>query len=247
MRLFGKSISGGVEGSGPVCFNFRFRRRFDPGHCDYQGESVIFRGANLPIVSMTPKQNRNAELAEQTFRRLLAWLDQGVNTNGQSYLAIRARLLGYFDRKNCLHADELADETLNRVARRLDEQGGSIETEMPAKYCYIVARFVFMEYLRANEKEIAALADLGRQAKAVSPEEHDRKERMLECLDRCSAKLEASQRELIFGYYSGEQRVKIQNRRSLAQTLKITVNALSIRACRLRDRLENCVKECASH
>ena len=197
------------------------------------------------MASTTHKQNRNAELAEQTFRRLLAWLDQGVNTNGQSYLAIRERLLGYFDRKNCLTADQLADETLNRVARRLDEEGGNIETEIPLKYCYIVARFVFMEYLRTNEKEIAALAAIGRQANATSPEDRDRKERMLQCLDRCSAKLEASQRELIFGYYSGEQRVKIENRRSLAQTLEITVNALSIRACRIRDRLENCVKECA--
>lgn len=198
------------------------------------------------MVSTAHKQNRNAELAKQTFRRLLAWLDQGVSTNGQSYLDVRERLLGYFDRKNCLHADELADETLNRVARRLDEEGGNIETETPAKYCYIVARFVFMEYLRTNEKEIAALGESGR-ANAVSPEDRDRKERMLECLERCSAKLEATQRELIFRYYSGEQRVKIENRRSLAQTLEITVNALSIRACRIRDRLENCVKECASH
>ena len=189
--------------------------------------------------------NRSADLREQTFRRLLIWLDQGVDTNGQSYLAIRERLLRYFDRKNCLQADELADETLNRVARRLDEEGGNIEPETPAKYCYIVARFVFMEYLRANDKETAALDNVSRQANAMSNEDRDRKEKMLECLDRCSAKLEASQRELIFGYYSGEQRVKIENRRSLAQTLNITVNALSIRACRIRDRLENCVKECA--
>lgn len=198
------------------------------------------------MVSTAHKQNRNAQLREQTFRRLLAWLDQGVNTNGQSYLAIRERLLGYFDRKNCLNAGELADETLNRVARRLDEEGGNIETEIPAKYCYIVARFVFMEYLRANEKELAALADIGRQANAVSPEDRSRQEKMLECLDRCAAKLAVSQRELVFGYYAGEQRVKIENRRSLAQTLGITVNALSIRACRIRDKLESCVKECAS-
>ena len=170
-----------------------------------------------------------------------------MDTNGQSYVAIRERLLGYFDRKNCLNADELADETLNRVARRLDEEGGNIETETPAKYCYIVARFIFMEYLRANEKELAALDNVSRQAIVMSNEDRDRKENMLECLDRCAAKLEVSQRELIFGYYSGEQRVKIENRRSLAQTLGITVNALSIRACRIRDKLESCVRECASH
>ena len=198
------------------------------------------------MVSTAHKQNRSADLREQTFRRLLAWLDQGVDTNGQSYLAIRERLLGYFDRKNCLKADELADETLNRVARRLDEEGGNIETETPAKYCYIVARFVFMEYLRANDKETAALDSVGRQPNAMSNEDRDRKEKMLECLDHCAAKLESSQRDLIFGYYVGEQRVKIENRRSLAQTLGITVNALSIRASRIRDKLESCVKGCAS-
>jgi DNA-directed RNA polymerase specialized sigma24 family protein len=199
------------------------------------------------MVSTAHNQNRNADLREQTFRRLLAWLDQGVDTNGQSYLAIRERLLSYFDRKNCLNADELADETLNRVARRLDEEGGNIETEIPAKYCYIVARFVFMEHLRANEKESAALDSVGRQPNAMSNEDRDRKEKLLACLDRCAARLDLSQRELIFGYYSGEQRVKIENRRSLAQTLGISVNALSIRACRIRDKLESCVKECSSH
>jgi DNA-directed RNA polymerase specialized sigma24 family protein len=197
------------------------------------------------MVSTAHKQDRSADLREQTFRRLLAWLDQGVDTNGQSYLAIRERLLNYFDRKNCLHADELADETLNRVARRLDEEGGNIETETPAKYCYIVARFVFMESLRANEREIVALDNVSRQANVMSNEDRDQKEKMLECLDRCAAKLESSQRDLILGYYVGEQRVKIENRRSLAQTLGISVNALSIRACRVRDKLESCVKECA--
>jgi DNA-directed RNA polymerase specialized sigma24 family protein len=198
------------------------------------------------MVSTADKHNRSADLREQTFRRLLIWLDQGVNTNGQSYLAIRGRLLGYFDRKNCLNADELADETLNRVGRRLAEEDGNIQTETPAKYCYIVARFVFMENLRARDKEVAALDNVSRQANGMSNEDRDRKEKRLECLDRCAAKLESSHRELIFGYYLGEQRVKIENRRSLAQTLGISVNALSIRACRIRDKLEGCVKECVS-
>lgn len=216
------------------------------GHCDSPPLGVIFSRIDFPVmVSTAHKQDRNADLREQTFRRLLAWLDQGVDTNGQSYLAIRERLLGYFDRKNCMNADELADETLNRVARRLDEEGGNIETETPAKYCYIVARFVFMEHLRANEKEVAALDNVSRQANAMSNEDRDRKEKMLECIDHCTAELESSQRDLIFGYYTGEQRVKIENRRSLAQTLGVTVNALSIRACRIRDKLESCVKKCA--
>lgn len=61
---------------------------------------------------------------------------------------MRARLVAYFDHKNCAAPNDLADETLNRVAHRLEEEG-IIESETPAKYCYIVARFVFMENVRA--------------------------------------------------------------------------------------------------
>jgi hypothetical protein len=67
------------------------------------------------------------------FRQFLNWLDQGVDSSGEKYLEMRRRLVGYFDRKNCLTPDELADETLNRVARRLEEEGAITDTP-PARY-----------------------------------------------------------------------------------------------------------------
>ena len=188
------------------------------------------------------------------FHRLLEWLDEGTSTDGQRYLEIRQRLVAYFDRKNCLTPDELADETLNRVARRLEEEG-KIESETPAKYCYIVARFVFMEYLRGTQKETVPLDDTRRQAPderfaafdtgSHAVEEKEIKEKMLTCLDGCVEKLEPAHRELITQYYVGKERVKIEGRRALAESLGISVNALSIRACRIRDKLEACVRRCA--
>ncbi len=68
---------------------------------------------------------------------------------------------------------------------------------------------------------------------------------MLDCLNGYTARLEPLNREIITGYYFDEERVKIENRRTLAQSLSITVNALNIRACRIRDKLEACVRECA--
>src|SRR5947207_2231102 len=91
------------------------------------------------------------QLTQPVFRRLLRWLDQGPGSEGQQYLEMRRRLVAYFDRKNCSAPDDLADETLNRVARRLEEEG-HLEAETPARYCYIVARFVFMEYLRDKQR-----------------------------------------------------------------------------------------------
>ncbi len=184
-----------------------------------------------------------------SFRRFLAWLDEGNDSGGERYLEMRRRLVAYFDRKECADADELADETLNRVARRLDEEG-RIDSESPARYCYIVAKFVFLESLR--RKGSVSLDDVMHtesiEPAAVSADEDaEHRELMLECLERCIAKLETVSREIISGYYFGEERIKIDNRRAIAGRLGISANALTIRACRIRDKLEDCVRKCAGN
>ncbi|MGH9761806.1 MAG: hypothetical protein ACREAC_13340, partial [Blastocatellia bacterium] len=139
--------------------------------------------------SKSPKSElkRDWVLTQPSFHRLLEWFDEGADSGGRRYLDIRARLVRYFDRKNCLIPDELADETLNRVARRLEEEG-SIETDAPAHYCYIIARFVFMEHLR--KPGVQTLVDLDQpprsEIRMVSlPDlagEQSEKERRSECL-----------------------------------------------------------------
>jgi DNA-directed RNA polymerase specialized sigma24 family protein len=188
-------------------------------------------------------------LTPPAFHRLLNWLDEGADSDGQKYLEMRRRLASYFDRKNCPAPDELADETLNRVARRLEEEG-AIETDAPARYCYIVARFVFMEHLRETQKDGALAHELRQQphadglAASVVDDERKMKEHRLNCLEQCLSKLESMSCEIITRYYVGRTRVKIEHRRALAEELGITANALSIRACRIRDKLEACVRQC---
>lgn len=194
-------------------------------------------------------QKKDWTLTPPALDRLLAWLDGGSNSDGLRYLEMRGRLVSYFDRKNCATPDELADETLNRVARRLAEEG-AIESETPARYCYIVARFVFMEYLRGTKKNGALLDEVRRQPHSHNlvvnegKYERENKEKMLDCLQQCTGKLEPLQREIITRYYVGKERVKIENRRAMAAELGITMNALSIRACRIREKLEGCVRQC---
>lgn len=188
------------------------------------------------------KQRKEWTLSPSAFSNFLAWLDEGANSEGQKYLEIRQRLVNFFDRKNCLRPNQLADETLNRVARRLEEEG-TIESETPAKYCYIVAKFVFLEYLRSDSKESVSIDEVQLKSNNNS-DEKELKEKQLNCLETCTGKLEPENRQMIFQYYYGEERVKIENRRALAQGLGISVNALSIRACRIREKLEGCVKKC---
>lgn len=187
-------------------------------------------------------------LTQHVFRRFLSWLG---DSSGEKYLEMHRRLVCYFDRKNCLSPAELADETLNRIARRLEEEGAITDT-MPVRYCYIVAKFVFLEYLRRSEHSQVSLDELSgsehpalRLATALEPGNvKENKEKLLECFERCLQDLERDHRDLITQYYYGDQRTKIENRRKLAARLGLTTNALTIRACRIRDKLEACVSKC---
>jgi RNA polymerase sigma factor (sigma-70 family) len=200
-------------------------------------------------VSAKTQRKGDWTLDESSFNRFLGWLDEGGNSEGQNYLEMRRRLVSYFDRKNCLLPDDLADETLNRVARRLEEEG-DITTETPAKYCYTVARYVFLESLRSNQDRHISIDDVSEGRKREIPadetsEDTEQKEGMMICLEQCISKLDDTSRSLIVRYYYGQERVKIDNRRAMAEDLGISVNALSIRACRIRDKLEDCVRKCA--
>jgi DNA-directed RNA polymerase specialized sigma24 family protein len=193
---------------------------------------------------------KNWTPTQDAFRRFLSWLDEGVASDGQKYLEMRRRLVLYFDRKNCLGPDELADETLSRVAQKLDDKG-AITDISPAHYCYVVAKFVFLEYLRSAEHGRVDLEDLpagrGQFCLATAPvaDSFEAEER-LDCLEHCLSKLPASDRELILEYYQGEQRAKIERRTQLAASLGLSMNALSIRACRIRQKLEGCVRKCCA-
>lgn len=185
------------------------------------------------------------------FQRLLTWLDDGLDSQGESYLEMRRRLVWYFDRRNRLSPDELADETLNRVAKALEESG-DILIKPPARYCYVVARFILLEDLRRRE-HLHVRLDEPRGGEVASPgapgddtaaDDAALRERRLTCLDRCLSQLKPDQRELILEYYRDARREKIERRRAMAARLGISMNALAVRACRIRDLLEACVCTC---
>jgi DNA-directed RNA polymerase specialized sigma24 family protein len=176
------------------------------------------------------------------FAALMRLFGDDPQSNGVGYLAMRRRLVVYFDRKNADFPEDLADETLSRVARRLTEEGG-IEGE-PARFCYITARFVLQEWLRASARKTEAGDDLLEKLPAQSADDYDQRERRLNCLEKCVASLNSANRNLITNYYLGERRAKIERRSELAAQLGISSNALMIRASRIRSQLEECVRKC---
>lgn len=166
--------------------------------------------------------------------RLLAWLDSDRERAGARYEDIRRRLIKLFTCRGCATAEDLADETINRVMRKVK---GVAETYSgdPALYFFGVARHVHLEHVRRKP----ILAPL------PSAQEHDENlERAFECLDRCMQGLTKQNRELALQYYSEEKRAKIDSRKELAARLGVALNALRIRAHRIRASLHDCVRQC---
>jgi DNA-directed RNA polymerase specialized sigma24 family protein len=190
-----------------------------------------------------PEQDRKAKwvLSQSAFQGLLSWFDEDEETAGQQYVEIRRRLVQYFDRKNCSAPHELADETLNRVARRLEEEG-KITGTSPREFCFITARYIFLESLRSRKHHEPLDERIAVSSEIQESGEWD--QLSSDCLKRCLKTLDPEDRNVIIGYYRGERSIRIENRKLIAAKLGVSMNALSIRACRIRIKLESCIREC---
>lgn len=174
-------------------------------------------------------------LTEQAFNKLLACFSPDRDEAAGKYELMRTKLIRYFEWKATTLPEDKADVTINRVARKIDE--GKTIYNLPG-YFYRVSELVFLESTR--ERESVALDDLP-EIQDDTPLADDQKEARLLCLDNALDKLPIKNRNLILDYYRGETRAKIDRRRKLADAA--TMNALRIRTCRLRKKLEKSVKD----
>ena len=180
------------------------------------------------------------DMNRECLERLLALLDPDPAKAARHYQLLRKKLTRLFEWRGARFPEDLADETISRVARKLDE-GVEIRSDDPYRYFCGVAHLVFKEVLRERKRE-RQLLDPGNWSPSRIPEEEPDDERMAflqECLDR----LPEGNRDLILAYHEGERRERIENRRLLADELDIPLNALRIRVHRIRAKLERCVKK----
>lgn len=180
-------------------------------------------------------------LTQEAFDRLLLHLDADREQAGDKYERLRLKLLKYFEWRGAADPDRLADETLNRVARRIND--GEQISNLNA-YCYGVARLVFSESLKTLERTREALEHAPPPPSPPPPEEDLEVAARLTCLSDCLGRIPEENRELIIEYYQDERGRKIERRRKLADRLGIPLNALRIRAYRIRVGLESCVRHC---
>lgn len=175
--------------------------------------------------------------------RLLLRLDPDVDRAALEYEQLRRTLVRFFDWRGGWPPDECADETLDRLARKLQD----VVVDNIRQYARGIARLVLLERRRHLDASLTdADADLAAARAATPADVPDDAERLRDCFDRCLDGFPDSSRALVIDYYAEEHTGKIVNRRRLASTLGLSDNALRSRVQRLRDRLEQCVHECVS-
>ena len=181
-------------------------------------------------------------LTQEAFDRLLLSFGDDRDSGGTKYLEIRSNLTRFFEWRGCPFPEDHADETFNRIAKRVGE-GEDIQN--PAGYAMGVARLLVLEIMKGRHREQVALNEMTSTRSDLSAEPgEDNGEERIGCLRTCLSGLSIENRQLITEYYEGEKGDKIQNRKKLVEKLGIPVNTLRMRALRLRDRLQVCVEEC---
>jgi DNA-directed RNA polymerase specialized sigma24 family protein len=181
----------------------------------------------------------NAATDQEIFNRFLRSLDVDRERAGELYESIRRKLLKFFEWRGCLPGEEHADEVLSRM---IDKFARGEQIQDPSTYCYGVARLVLLEIRKDRAREQAVISEL--QHVAPSRSDDGRKQLALGCLEKCLAGLPPDNVELILGYYNQDGGTKIVQRKKMAEEMAIPMNALRIRAHRLRERLERCVHSC---
>ncbi|HEX7335496.1 MAG TPA: hypothetical protein VF290_28640 [Pyrinomonadaceae bacterium] len=183
-----------------------------------------------------PDAKAKEEITREQFFTFLEWLNPDHERAAEEYERLRSLLCHFFSLRGCNFADELADETINRVILK------SCETEIDnvSAYCYGVARNVYRESLRKQRVHV----DIEDVTIAAKPPEAP--SFSSECLDKCLEKLSPEHRDLVLDYFSREKMAKINLRARLSASLKKTQTAVRMQVVRTKRKLKICIQECMS-
>jgi DNA-directed RNA polymerase specialized sigma24 family protein len=179
-------------------------------------------------------------LRSEQLEGLLARLGPDRESAGSQYEQLRKRLISVFEYRHCHHPEELADETLDRTARKLQEMGAAFVGSDPARYVFGVAWNVARESFR--QKTPLPLPE--RWEKGAAARKPADGESEASCLDRCLDNLSADDQHLALVYHQGQGSAKIRRRSELARERGLSPNALRLKMHRITARLRECVLHC---
>lgn len=181
------------------------------------------------------------------FEALLARLHPDRSRAAQEYELLRRKLAKFFERNQLLQAEDLADETIDRVAGKL----ATDEIRDVGLFAYGVARMVCLEAGRRQGKVVPLQDDDPSGHPVATGPDPEKKivedltnKKHLRCLRLCLQRLPGEHRRLIIEYYNGDKEARIRQRKDLAERLGMRMGALRNEANAVRDKLRRCVAQC---
>jgi len=179
----------------------------------------------------------------ERFDRLMAALDPDRGRAAQAYESLRQRLLTFFRLSGFPEAHDLFDKTMDIAARRLSE----IQIDNLGAFITVIAQNVRFEAMR-DRKRMVSLTGQSERAEELFPDrqEAERQEQAFDCLNRCLERLDVGQRSLVLEYYKYAKAEKIASHQKMAATFGTTPGTLRVRAYRVKQKLEDCVRHCMS-
>ena len=180
------------------------------------------------------------ELTQESLNFFLSWLSEDRDTAGKKYEDLRRRLIVILEARRCAHAEEVADEAVDRFIRRLPELIETFEGG-PLPYLLVIARNIQHEQ---EKKPTLPLPEDIEKLLVAAEHNDDLDDPVHDCLDGCLAKLDPKGRRLLLDYYQNDKQQKIQFRKTLAKQMGIAANALRLRIHRLRNTVHACLNDC---
>ena|SRR5258708_37171366 len=159
---------------------------------------------------------------------------------GSGYQLIRQKVIKYFEWQRCIAAEELTDETIDRVARKI---AAGQQIDNLNGFFYGVGRLVLKEYERAQLRQVRAFATLPTSTEDVIHDNEEEKPTFA-CRRKCLQDLPKAEHNLIVGYCKPDGRPKKERRQELAAKLGIKVENLRLKAFRIREKLDKCTDDC---
>jgi DNA-directed RNA polymerase specialized sigma24 family protein len=190
-------------------------------------------------VKSTRSLKKDWILTQEAFDSLLARLDADRHLAGEKYELLRLKLIKFFEWQDSLAPEELADETINRVSRKIAE-GETIQNLNG--YIFGAARHLASESRKRMSRAESAREHLTNVGQSNQLDEMFLSR--LECCETCLSRLTEDKHELITAYYAFEKGSKIDAHKRMADAFGISLNSLRIRAHRIKLELERCIVEC---
>jgi DNA-directed RNA polymerase specialized sigma24 family protein len=174
---------------------------------------------------------------------LLSSLDADEARAAQHYERLREKLILFFSGRRSPEAEDSADETLDRISRRIEE-GEQIRDV--TRFAYAVARLVLSESFKRVRRRGDLLARLASTGDSRGDEAAGAlgSDGAVECIRRCTSDLSPEDRDLILHYYDSGGRDQQEERKQLAARLDVSPVALRLRAFRIRRVLAVCTRDC---